>query len=59
MFFARFMFGPVVLGAVLFSSACDNTLTLPPASVPNFVDTVTLNALQGTPINAPSPATPP
>ena len=54
MFFARFMFGPVVLGAVLFSSGCDNTLTLPPASVPNFVDTVTLNALQGTPINAPS-----
>ena len=54
MFFARFMFGPLVLGTVLFSSGCDNTLALPPASVPNFVDTVTLNALQGTPIDAPS-----
>ncbi len=54
MFFARLMFGPVVLGAVLFSSGCDNSLTLPPASFPNFVDTVTLNALQGTPIDAPS-----
>lgn len=54
MFFARFMFGPLVLGTVLFSSGCDNSLALPPASVPNFVDTVTLNALQGTPIDAPS-----
>lgn len=54
MFFARFMFGPLVLGTVLFSSGCDNSLALPPAGVPNFVDTVTLNALQGTPIDAPS-----
>ncbi len=54
MFFARLMFGPLVLGAVLFSSGCDNTLTLPPASAPNFVDTVALHALQGTPISDPS-----
>ena len=54
MFFARDMFGPAVLGAVLFSAGCDNTLALPLATVPNVVDTVTLDALQGTPISVPS-----
>ncbi len=54
MFFARFMIGPVVLGAVLFSSGCDNTLALPPATVANVKDTVTLHALLGTPISLPS-----
>ena len=54
MFFARFMFGPLVFGAVLFSSGCDNTLALPPATVANVVDTVTLHALVGTSINLPS-----
>ncbi len=54
MSFARLMFGPVVLGVVLFSAGCDNTLALPPATMPNAVDTVTLHALQGTPINAAS-----
>ncbi len=54
MSFARLMFGPVVLGVVLFSAGCDNTLALPPATVPNIRDTVTLHALQGTPINTPS-----
>jgi len=54
MFFARFMFGPAVLGAVLFSAGCDNTLALPLATVANVVDTVTLDALRGTPISVPS-----
>ncbi len=54
MFFARFMFGPAVLGAVLFSAGCDNTLALPLATVANVVDTVILNALRGTPISVPS-----
>lgn len=54
MSFARLMFGPVVLGVVLFSSGCDSTLALPPATVPNLIDTVTLYALQGTPINTAS-----
>ena len=54
MSFARLMFGPVVLGVVLFSAGCDNTLALPPATVPNVVDTVTLSALQGTSINSAS-----
>ena len=54
MSFARFMFGPVVLGVVLFSAGCDNTLALPPATVANVVDTVTLYALQGTSINSAS-----
>lgn len=54
MSFARLMFGPVVLGVVLFSAGCDNTLALPLATVPNAVDTVTLHALQGTPINTAS-----
>jgi hypothetical protein len=54
MSFARLMFGPVVLGVVLFSAGCDNTLALPAAGIPNDTNTVTLHALQGTPINAPS-----
>ena len=54
MSFARLMFGPVVLGVVLFSAGCDNTLALPPATTANIIDTVTLHALQGTPINAAS-----
>ncbi len=48
------MFGPVVLGVVLFSAGCDNTLALPLATVPNIIDTVTLHALQGTPITTAS-----
>ena len=54
MSFARLMFGPVVLGVVLFSAGCDNTLALPPANVANIIDTVTLHALQGTPITTAS-----
>ena len=54
MSFARLIFGPVVLGVVLFSAGCDNTLALPPATAPNFIDTVTLHALKGTPINSAS-----
>jgi len=54
MSFARLMFGPIVLGVVLFSAGCDNTLALPPATVANVVDTVTLYALQGTPIDSAS-----
>ncbi len=54
MSFARLMFGPVVLGVVLFTAGCDNTLALPLATQPNVIDTVTLHALQGTPINAAS-----
>lgn len=54
MSFARLMFGPVVLGVVLFSAGCDNTLALPPATVSNVVDTVTLYALQGTSITSAS-----
>ena len=54
MSFARLMFGPVVLGVVLFSAGCDNTLALPLANVPNIIDTVSLHALQGTPITTAS-----
>ncbi len=54
MSFTRLMFGPVVLGVVLFTAGCDNTLSLPPATAANAVDTVTLHALQGTPINTAS-----
>ncbi len=54
MSFARLMFGLVVVGVVLFSAGCDNTLALPPATVSNVVDTVTLSALQGTSINSAS-----
>ncbi len=54
MSFARLMFGPIVLGVVLFSAGCDNTLALPLATAFNTIDTVTLHALQGTPINTAS-----
>ncbi len=54
MSFTRLMFGPIVLGVVLFTVGCDNTLSLPPATAANAVDTVTLYALQGTPINTAS-----
>ena len=54
MFLARLMFGPVVLGGALFAAGCDNTLSLPPATAPNIIDTVTLSALQGTDISDPS-----
>ncbi len=54
MSFARLMFGPVVMCVVLFSSGCDNSLALPPANVANIIDTVTLHALQGTPITTAS-----
>ncbi len=54
MSFTRLMFGPVVLGVVLFTAGCDSTLALPLATMPNNVDTVTLHALQGTPINTAS-----
>jgi hypothetical protein len=48
------MFGPIVLGVVLFAVGCDNTLSLPLATTSNAIDTVTLYALQGTPINTTS-----
>ena len=54
MSFARLMFGPVVLGVVLFTAGCDNTLSLPLATRANAIDTVSLYALQGTPINTES-----
>ena len=44
----------MVFGTVLFSAGCDNTLALPPATIPNVVDTVTLHALLGTAIELPS-----
>lgn len=36
------------------ATACSDDLGLPPANVPNIVDTVTLYALRGTPISTPS-----
>jgi hypothetical protein len=54
MSFARFIFAPAALAAIAFAAGCDNTLTLPPATVPNDLDTVTLHALQGTAISDPS-----
>lgn len=54
MSFARFIFAPAALAAIAFAAGCDNTLTLPPATVPNNLDTVTLHALQGTAISDPS-----
>jgi len=54
MSFARFIFAPAALAAIAFTAGCDNTLTLPPAAIPNDIDTLTLYALQGTAISDPS-----
>ncbi|HJS47803.1 MAG TPA: hypothetical protein VJ773_07450 [Gemmatimonadales bacterium] len=40
--------------AVLLAGACDDPNELPNATIPNVVDTVTINAVRGTPPNAPS-----
>lgn len=42
------------LAAVLAGGACGNPNNLPPATIPNAVDTATLSALTGTPIPLPS-----
>jgi hypothetical protein len=44
-------FAAVVSGIV---SACDDTLALPDATIPNVIDTVSVFALEGTPVTAPS-----
>ena len=40
--------------AALLAAACDNTIGLPAASLENVVDTISLFALDGTPVSAPS-----
>ncbi len=47
---------PVSLAAaaVLLAAACDDPNELPDPTVPNVVDTVTINAVRGTPPNTPS-----
>lgn len=51
----RFRFGVLLVGTVTaLLSACDNPLALPPPSFENRVDTVTIFALTGTPIQQPS-----
>lgn len=52
MSFSRIMLGVATLAAG--AVGCDDPLALPPAAVPNVVDTLTLFALQGTPIDVPS-----
>lgn len=42
------------LCAALLAVACGDTLTLPPASIQNRVDTVAIYALSGTPVSFPS-----
>lgn len=54
MSFARFSFAPAALGVIAFAAGCDNTLTLPLATISNVIDTVTLYALRGTAISDPS-----
>ncbi len=54
MFFFRFNSALAVSGALLIVAACDNPLALPPAVDGSFIDTLTLSALRGTPITAPS-----
>ncbi len=52
--FSHFWLSASVSLALWGAVACGDSLGLPPASFPNFVDTVTLFALRGTPITTPS-----
>jgi hypothetical protein len=50
----RITFGSFLFGTAVLFAACDDPFALQPAVVPNFVDTVSVFALRGTPIGAPS-----
>lgn len=54
MSFPHFKFAIAAATAALAVMACDNPLALPTPLDGNFVDTLTLHALQGTPITSPS-----
>ena len=54
MFFPRFKFGLAAASCLLATLACDDPLALRPPFDESFVDTLTLHALRGTPISAPS-----
>ena len=54
MFFSRINFALAVSGTLFAVAACDNPLALPAAVDQSFIDTLTLSALRGTPITAPS-----
>ena len=54
MFFPRLNSALAISGTLLVVAACNNPLALPPAVDGNFIDTLTLSALRGTPIAAPS-----
>ncbi len=54
MSFPHFKFTLATASAMLVVAACNNPLALPEAVAGNFVDTLTLHALRGTPIDTPS-----
>ncbi len=48
--FAHFRLASLALAILWASAACGDSTGLPPASIPNWIDTVTLAAVQNTPI---------
>jgi len=54
MLLKRFIFATLVTSGVAAMSACDDPLALTPPYASNVIDTVTIYALQGTPIGVPS-----
>lgn len=54
MSFSRLAFAAAAMSAALIAAGCDDPLALPPAIDGNFIDTVAVFALTGTPISAAS-----
>jgi hypothetical protein len=51
---SQFRLGAATAGALFAAVACGEDVTVPPATIPNVVDTVTLWAVTGTPVSQPS-----
>ena len=54
MLLKRLLFAVLTGSSVVVASSCNDPFQLQPAAIPNFVDTVTVYALQGTEISLPS-----
>ena len=51
---SQFRLAAAGMAALFAAAACGEDITIPPATIPNVVDTITLAALNGTPVGQPS-----
>ena len=51
---SQFRLAAAGMAALFAAAACGEDITIPPATVPNVVDTITLAAVTGTPVGQPS-----